>query len=129
MVFIFMNLQSLHAQFPVGPATKALSGNSRVSRCIIPVSVKMMKVSEELFEKWMRKRLDKFDILLTSEAPLGELHILMAKEKYVLSQRLFAIRANENQIKPIYLYFYCNYSGGKFGTRTKSKRIANVNQR
>ena len=41
-----MNLQSLQAQLPVGPAMKALSGSSRVKRCIIPVSVKMMKVSE-----------------------------------------------------------------------------------
>lgn len=64
------------------------------------------QVSEDLYEKWMRKKLEKQDILLTSEAPLGEVYILMEEEKYVLSQRLFAIKANPNKIEPSYLYLY-----------------------
>ena len=48
-VFIFMNRQSLQAQLPVGPAMNDLSGSSRVRRCIIPVSVRIINLSEELF--------------------------------------------------------------------------------
>jgi len=47
-VFIFMNRQSLQAQFPVGPAMNDLSGSSRVRRCIIPVSVRIINFSEGL---------------------------------------------------------------------------------
>lgn len=72
------------------------------------------KVSERLFERWMKgKNLDRYDILLTSEAPLGELYIFVEKENYILSQRLFAIRANPERISPIYLYFYLSSELGQ----------------
>jgi type I restriction enzyme, S subunit len=77
-------------------------------------------VSDELFEKWMRKKLDRLDILLTSEAPLGEVYILMKKEKYVLSQRLFAIRANPKKIQPIYLYYYLLCEVGQYELTSKA---------
>jgi type I restriction enzyme, S subunit len=77
-------------------------------------------VSEELFDKWMRKKLDRLDILLTSEAPLGEVYILMKKEKYVLSQRLFAIRANPKKIQPIYLYYYLLCEVGQYELTSKA---------
>ena len=45
------------------------------------------------------------DILMTSEAPLGELYYLTKKNKFCLSQRLFSIRANPKSIKSAILYF------------------------
>ena len=62
MVFIFMKRQSLQAQFPVRPSIKVLSGNSCVSRCIMPLSVKIMKVSEE----WSLQNFTIFSELQTS---------------------------------------------------------------
>ena len=47
-------------------------------------------VDNELFEKWMPEKLKKGDIILTSEAPLGELYFL-ENGNYCLSQRLFAL--------------------------------------
>jgi type I restriction enzyme S subunit len=78
------------------------------------------RVSEALFEKWMRKKLERLDILLTSEAPLGEVYILMEKAKYVLSQRLFAIRANPKKIEPLYLYYYLLCEVGQYELTSKA---------
>jgi len=78
------------------------------------------KVSDNLYNEWMKKKLEKFDILLTSEAPLGELYLLMEKEKYVLSQRLFAIRANQNRINPIYLFCYLCSQIGQHELKSKA---------
>lgn len=78
------------------------------------------RVSEALFERWMRKKLERLDILLTSEAPLGEVYILMEKTKYVLSQRLYALRANPKKIEPIYLYYYLLCEVGQYELTSKS---------
>lgn len=64
------------------------------------------KISEELYPKWMKKELRKNDILMTSEAPLGEVCLINSDEKFVLSQRLFGIRPNSKKISPYYLYQY-----------------------
>jgi len=61
--------------------------------------------SKELYDIWMKDELAKKDILLTSEAPLGEMYYLPDGTKYILSQRLFALRANKD-ITPEYLYHY-----------------------
>ena len=63
-VFIFMKRQSLQAQCPVGPATNDLLGSSRFKRCIMPVSVRIMKVSDGL----SRQKETIFSVLQTSSA-------------------------------------------------------------
>ncbi len=67
---------------------------------------KANRVDEELYSIWMKDELKYGDILLTSEAPLGELYFLATNDKYCLSQRLFAIRADKKQIIPEVLYMY-----------------------
>jgi type I restriction enzyme S subunit len=62
-------------------------------------------VSPQLFTKWMKCELQIQDILMTSEAPLGELYYLAHDKKYCLSQRLFAIRADPRIIRPSVLYY------------------------
>ena len=62
-------------------------------------------VSEQLYEKWMKSEITKNDILMTSEAPLGEVYYLTEKKKICLSQRLYCIRANPNIIKPSLLFY------------------------
>ncbi len=63
-------------------------------------------VDEELYRRWMKEELAKDDILLTSEAPLGEVCFLKEKKKMVLSQRLFALRPNKEVISPRFLFYY-----------------------
>jgi type I restriction enzyme S subunit len=66
---------------------------------------KSKRVEEDLFARWMKNPLRQGDILMTSEAPLGELFFLCRHERYCLSQRLFSIRADRKAISSIILYF------------------------
>jgi type I restriction enzyme S subunit len=63
-------------------------------------------VSEELYEQWMKDKLALGDILMTSEAPLGELYYLALDARLCLSQRVFAIRANPAVCEPAFLYWW-----------------------
>lgn len=69
------------------------------------------KVSEEMYDKWMPTKLINGDILMTSEAPLGEFYYLHNEPKYCLSQRLFAIRAKK-QLSSLYLYYELSKGNG-----------------
>lgn len=68
--------------------------------------------SEELYSYWMKDELKKGDVLLTSEAPLGEMYYLNDDKKYILSQRVFALRSNQN-ITSEYLYHYLFSDNGQ----------------
>ena len=63
------------------------------------------RVNEILYKKWMRDEIQLNDILMTSEAPMGEVLLWKTDEKIVLSQRLFALRAKDD-VSPNYLYYY-----------------------
>lgn len=88
------------------------------------------KASETLYERWMRKELQMHDILLTSEAPLGQVYMLMDSEKYVLSQRLFALRANRARIEPCYLYHYLlgPVGQGQLAARATGSTVGGIRQ-
>lgn len=64
------------------------------------------KVDDEIYKKWMKKEISKGDILLTSEAPLGETYYWDSEEKIVLSQRVYGLRANTEILTSKYLYAY-----------------------
>lgn len=88
------------------------------------------RVSETLYERWMRKQLQAHDILLTSEAPLGQVYFLVDSEQYVLSQRLFAVRANPAKVTPIYLYQYLRYpiGQGQLHVRATGSTVGGIRQ-
>ncbi|MGN7863521.1 restriction endonuclease subunit S [Chryseobacterium sp. 22458] len=89
------------------------------------------KVSEELYSKWMSKNLEAFDILMTSEAPLGELYFLVNSMKLVLSQRVFCIRANSKKISPFYLYMFLSSQGGQslIQAKTTGSTVGGIRQK
>lgn len=62
-------------------------------------------VDELLAERWMPEPLQVGDVLLTSEAPLGEAAYLKNGSRYVLGQRLFALRPNPEVFHSRYLYY------------------------
>ncbi|EIX6435524.1 restriction endonuclease subunit S [Salmonella enterica] len=70
-------------------------------------------VDSDLYAKWMKDELLAGDILMTSEAPLGELLYLAKDCDYLLSQRLYGIRANNEIISGSYLYFWLQTSAAK----------------
>jgi type I restriction enzyme S subunit len=63
-------------------------------------------VTQEMYEKWMKEPLRKDDVLLTSEAPLGEVALVPNNNPLVLSQRLFAIRTKADLLHPKYLLYF-----------------------
>lgn len=98
-------------------------GADWVDNGIIALSAKVVKnghlldlananrVSKELYDKWMPQKLMNGDILMTSEAPLGEFYYMYNEPDYCLSQRLFAIRANES-VSSLYLYYELSRGNG-----------------
>lgn len=70
------------------------------------------KVSFEMFNKWMPEKLQNGDILMTSEAPLGEFYYILGKTDYCLSQRLFAIRSDKTKVLSSYLYYELSKGNG-----------------
>ena len=66
-------------------------------------------VSEEMYSKWMKEEIRRGDILITSEAPFGQIYYWDSEEKIVLSQRLFSVRVKP-QFYPKYIYEYMTTS-------------------
>ncbi|MBI1308629.1 MAG: restriction endonuclease subunit S [Proteobacteria bacterium] len=60
-------------------------------------------VNDTLYKKWMKVEVEKNDIIVTSEAPLGEVYVVPDETKYVLGQRVFGLRANKTKVYPHYL--------------------------
>lgn len=67
---------------------------------------------EELYKKWMKEDIKKGYLLLTSEAPSGQVMLWDSDEKIVLSQRLFALQTNEI-IYNKYLKYYLQSNIGQ----------------
>ncbi|MDH2909467.1 MAG: restriction endonuclease subunit S [Candidatus Eremiobacteraeota bacterium] len=68
-------------------------------------------VDDTTYAKWMRTPLAAGDVILTSEAPLGEVAFLSQKVDWCLGQRLFAIRANRRVLDGRFLYYALQSSG------------------
>ncbi|WP_439028788.1 restriction endonuclease subunit S [Gordonia terrae] len=66
-----------------------------------------------MFEKWMPVRLRAGDVLLTSEAPLGNVAQVTNDAPLVLSQRLFALRSREDVLDSTYLRYFLESDRGQ----------------
>lgn len=62
-------------------------------------------VDENIYKKWMKAPLRAGDVLMTSEAPLGELAYIEQDSDWVLGQRLFAIRPKKSMLHGRFLYY------------------------
>lgn len=63
-------------------------------------------VEEEVFTKWTRRAGVRFnDVLLTREAPLGEVGIVKSDENLFLGQRLMQYRVNDSVLDPDFLVY------------------------
>jgi type I restriction enzyme S subunit len=77
-------------------------------------------VTTEMFQKWMKEPLKKGDVLLTSEAPLGEVAMVPSDADLVLSQRLFALRTKSSLLDPKYLMYFLQSNTGQEELRGRS---------
>jgi len=63
-------------------------------------------VTEEVFKKWTRRQIpQKGDVILTREAPLGEVGLLRVERKVFLGQRLVAYRADPTKLDNRFLLY------------------------
>lgn len=78
------------------------------------VDVQSMRyASTEMYKKWMTVEVQEGDIILTSEAPMGEVFYIKDDKKYVLGQRVFGLRPNPRLINPKYLAAWLASSEGQ----------------
>jgi type I restriction enzyme S subunit len=68
-------------------------------------------VSYEMFRRWMPHPLRPGDVILTSEAPLGETAYWRSTGPVCLGQRLFALRADPKVADPLFLYYVLRSPG------------------
>jgi type I restriction enzyme S subunit len=85
--------------------------NIKSGKIVKPDTIKFL--GKKLFYKWMKDPLKNKDILLTSEAPIGEYYFILNKTDYCLSQRLFGIRANPRVLHPELLYCFLSSTYGQ----------------
>ncbi len=62
-------------------------------------------VNEDTYYKWMKSPLRAGDVILTSEAPLGEPAYVSKRVEWCLGQRLFAIRSKKSRLHGRYLFY------------------------
>lgn len=83
---------------------RALSAkNIKTGRIVQEDSIRF--VDADLYKKWMKDEVRRGDILITSEAPFGQILFWDSDEKIVLSQRLFDVRI-KSSCDPQYIYYY-----------------------
>ena len=83
---------------------RVLSANNVKTGCLQNLE-EIRHIDELTYRKWMTQEIQKGDILLTSEAPAGEVFYWDSNEKIVAGQRIFILRPSKD-IYPQYLY-YC----------------------
>lgn len=81
----------------------AISAKNIKKNCIVRSNT-IRFVNHELYKKWMKEPLKSKDILMTSEAPMGEMYFLADRADYLLSQRLYGMRADEKKTTGEYLF-------------------------
>ncbi len=62
-------------------------------------------VTDELYARWMKEPLVAGDVLLTSEAPTGEVAYLATGNDWCVGQRLFALRGKPGLLDGRYLFY------------------------
>ncbi|HOX69821.1 MAG TPA: restriction endonuclease subunit S [Burkholderiaceae bacterium] len=62
-------------------------------------------VNSDVYAKWMKGSLLPGDVLMTSEAPLGELAFINSELDWCLGQRLFAIRPKKDRLDGCFAYY------------------------
>ena len=70
-------------------------------------------VDDDLYYKWMKQEVDRGTILITSEAPFGQVLYWNSDEKIVLSQRIFGLKI-KSEFDSKYIYYYMTSSNYQY---------------
>ena len=90
--------------------------NIKTGQIVQPESIRY--VSEENYPKWMKQEVERGTILITSEAPFGQIFYWNSDEKIVLSQRLFAIKIKD-EFNSKFVYY--QMTSDKFQSELKAR--------
>lgn len=90
---------------------------------------KIRYVNQDLYNKWMKEEVHRGDILITSEAPFGQVLQWNSEEKIVLSQRLFALRIKSDYCASyIYQYMASDFFYGELKARATDSTVEGLRQ-
>ena len=107
---------------------RALSALNVKTRGLVALD-KIRYVDEELYKKWMKEEIRRGDILITSEAPFGQVLQWNTDEKIVLSQRLFALRIKPSYCSSyIYQYMASDFFYGELKARATGSTVEGLRQ-
>ena len=88
-------------------------------------------ISHETYDKWMKRGYPKqWDILITTEAPLGEVAQLRTSEKIALAQRVILLRGNPKIVDQGYYYhaLKSDFVKGELNTRATGTTVLGIKQ-
>ena len=107
---------------------RALSAkNIKTGHIVQPDTIRF--VSEEMYHKWMKDEIQRGDIIITSEAPFGQILYWDSEEKIVLSQRLFGVRVKEeHDSKFVYYYMTTSDFQGEMDGRATGTTVVGLRQ-
>ena len=121
------NKQGFDDFFPTG--VPVLSAKHVKTDILVDVD-SMRYASPEMYKKWMAVEVQEGDIILTSEAPMGEVFYIKDDKKYVLGQRVFGLRPNQELINPKYLVAWLASSEGQrqLAARASGSTVQGIRQ-
>ena len=101
--------------------------NIKKGRIVQPDTIRY--VDQEMYNKWMKQEVERGTILITSEAPFGELLYWDSDEKIVLSQRLFGLKIKkEFNSRYIYYYMFSEQFQGELSGRATGSTVTGLRQ-
>lgn len=86
--------------------------------------------NDEMYKKWMKIEVQDDDIVLTSEAPMGELFYIDGQSKYLLGQRVFGLRAKKELVDPKFLFSWLASRDGQsqIANRASGSTVQGIKQ-
>ncbi len=87
-------------------------------------------VPRDVYDRWMPEKLQAGDVLLTSEAPLGEVAYLSESVEACLGQRLFGLRPKPEVLDSRYLFYLLQHSSlrSQLLQRSSGTTVAGIRQ-
>lgn len=89
-------------------------------------------IAADSYDEWMRRGLpQELDVLITTEAPLGEVALLRMREPIALAQRVILLRADRATIDPVYLFYalQSDFTRAELHARASGTTVAGIKQR
>jgi type I restriction enzyme S subunit len=88
-------------------------------------------IADDFYDAWMRRGLPmKHDVLLTTEAPLGEVAMLRDDDRVALAQRIILLRAKPGVIDPHFLFYalQSDFGQGELRARASGTTVLGIKQ-